>query len=166
MRSALPLAVVALLAFGGCGAVFESPQASECDSYQTTGDVEDFATVRVLETNGTPLGEVDARVADSPREHCIGLSETESLGPDEGMLFVFDDTATRTFVMRGMSFPLDIIFVAGNGTITEIYSAPTEEPPLTEYEGRGKYVVEVPRGWAAENEVDVGDRVIIEYEES
>jgi uncharacterized membrane protein (UPF0127 family) len=165
MRSLMAVVVIAMLAFAGCGSMVDSPESSACAGYETVGDVEDTATVRVIDSNGSRLGTVDARVADSPREHCIGLSETESLQPDEGMLFVFDEAAPRTFVMRDMAFPLDIIFVAGNGTITRIHSAPTEDPPLTEYEGLGRYVLEVPRGWAVENGVEVGDRVVVEFEE-
>jgi len=39
------------------------------------------------------------------------------------MLFVHDETGKHAYVMRGMSFGLDIVFVAPNGTVTEIHEA-------------------------------------------
>jgi uncharacterized membrane protein (UPF0127 family) len=61
-----------------------------------------------------------------------------------------------------MSFGLDIIFVDAEGEVTEIHDAPE---PAGEYErsypGRGKYVLEVPRGYSARVGLDVGDRVVI-----
>lgn len=122
-------------------------------------------TVAVREnTAGAPLGTVEVRIAQTFNQRYIGLSETESLGPNEGMLFVHDEASQHTYVMRNMSFPLDIIFIDANGTITTIHHAPlppagTSENDLTGYEGRGKYVLEVNRGWTNRTGVAVGDRV-------
>ncbi|MFB6112257.1 MAG: DUF192 domain-containing protein [Halobacteriaceae archaeon] len=154
-------AVLLLVGLAGCGAVV--PGQSTCGDLSTRGDTHDRATVEIRAPNGTVRATVDAMVADSPRERCVGLSDTATLGPNDGMVFVFAETATRTFVMRGMAFPLDMIFVAGNGTITTIHHAPVEEPPLTPYEGRAKWVLEVPRGWADRHGVRVGDRLNVTY---
>ncbi|MFU1779880.1 DUF192 domain-containing protein [Haloarcula japonica] len=122
-------------------------------------------TVAVREdAAGEPLGTVEVRIAQTFNQRYVGLSETESLGPDEGMLFVHDEAGEHTYVMRNMSFPLDIIFIDANGTITTIHHAPvppegTSDNDLTRYEGRGKYVLEVNRGWTNRTGVSVGDRV-------
>ncbi|KAA9399731.1 DUF192 domain-containing protein [Haloarcula sp. CBA1130] len=113
---------------------------------------------------GEPLGTVEVRVAQTFEQRYVGLSETASLGPNEGMLFIHDEAGKHTYVMRNMSFPLDIIFIDANGTITTIHHAPlppegTSESGLTGYEGRGKYVLEVNRGWTNRTGVEVGDRV-------
>ncbi|MHC3379007.1 DUF192 domain-containing protein [Haloarcula sp. H-GB5] len=110
------------------------------------------------------LGTVEVRIAQTFNQRYVGLSETESLGPDEGMLFVHDEAGQHAYVMRNMSFPLDIIFIDANGTITTIHHAPlppegTSGSDLTRYEGRGKYVLEVNRGWTNRTGVEVGDRV-------
>ncbi|MCU4802634.1 DUF192 domain-containing protein [Halobacteria archaeon HArc-gm2] len=120
--------------------------------------------VSALGANGTRLGSVRAAVAANGSERFTGLSETESLGDDEGMLFVYDDVGTRTFVMRDMDFPLDIVFADANGAVTAIHHAPvppegTNESELTGYEGTGQYVLEVNRGWTNETSLDVGDRI-------
>jgi uncharacterized membrane protein (UPF0127 family) len=120
-------------------------------------------TVAVREQEaGEPLGTVQVRIAQTFDQRYVGLSETASLGPDEGMLFVHDEAGQHTYVMRNMSFPIDIIFIDANGTITTIHHAPT--PPEGEqyseqYPGYGKYVLEVNRGWTNRTGVEVGDRV-------
>jgi len=161
----LLLAVVAL-AFGGPLADVGSPGEPVGDGQPTAattnGSGEHPATVMIASPNGTELGRIDAMVADSPAERYTGLSDTDSLGPNEGMVFIYPRTAERTFVMREMAFPLDMLFVDGNGTITRIHHAPVEsDGDLTPYTGSAKWVVEVNRGWADEHGVSVGDRVTV-----
>lgn len=126
----------------------------------------DRATVTVHDENGTTLGTVRVRVADTFQQRYTGLSDTESLSSDEGMLFVFDGEARRPFVMREMDFPLDIVFVDANRTITRIHHAPVPPPnasgpDLERYRGRGRFVLEVNRGWTTRHDVTVGDRIRI-----
>jgi uncharacterized membrane protein (UPF0127 family) len=130
------------------------------------GDTHESATVTVRAANGDALGTVDVQVADTADERYTGLSDTEALAADEGMLFVFRTEGERAFVMRDMAFPLDIVFVAADGTITAIHEAPlpapgTDESDLTRYRGRAKWVLEVNRNWTDRHGVTVGDRVLV-----
>ncbi|MFC6615525.1 DUF192 domain-containing protein [Halopenitus salinus] len=120
---------------------------------RTTIEVEDGTT-------GDRLATVDVRIADTRDKRYTGLSETDSLDPNEGMLFVHDEVGTHAYVMRNMSFPLDILFVDADGTITTIHSAEADSDDR--FEGRGRYVLEVRYGYAAENGIEVGDRVIVD----
>jgi uncharacterized membrane protein (UPF0127 family) len=151
--------LAALLLWSGAWLQFVDP-----GSYERT-------TVTVTDENGTELGAVDARMAQTWQQRLVGLSRTEPLAADEGMLFVHDREASHGYVMRDMAFPLDIVFVAENGTITAIHHAPVpaegaSEGALREYSGVGKYVLEVERGWVNETGVGVGDRVRIPGETS
>jgi len=162
-RYAAVLAVAALLVVAGAVLYPMLPA-----TMTLTGESYDRAVVTVDDENGTTLGTVHARVADTPDQRWTGLSDTDALADDEGMLFVFRDTAHRRFVMREMAFPLDIVFVAGNGTVTAVHHAPvpppgTPESELTPYTGRAKWVLEVNRGWTTAHGVAVGDRVDVEY---
>lgn len=128
----------------------------------------DDATVTVLDaTTGEVLGEVGVDVADSAGERYAGLSNVDELADDRGMLFVFDDEAERTFVMREMQFGLDIIFIDAEGRISAIHVAPAPEPGADgtdqRYTGTGELVLEVNRGWANAHDVSVGDRVDVEH---
>ncbi|MDS0296294.1 DUF192 domain-containing protein [Halogeometricum luteum] len=152
--------VVLVLVSAGALAVASNPTL-------LPGDGGDYNRTSVsVVSDGEVLTEVDVRVADTYEKRYTGLSDTESLGPDEGMLFVHDSEGEHAYVMREMAFPLDIVFIDANGTITRIHHA--ELPPegsegdLTRYRGTGKYVLEVPYGYTNETGVSAGDTVRID----
>ena len=121
------------------------------------------ATVEAVDgETGETLATVDARVADGFVKRYVGLSATDELDAGEGMLFVHGDAAERAYVMREMAFPLDIVFVAPNGTVTTVHEAAPESPPYTRYRGTGRYVLEVPRGWSERHGVEPGDRIVVD----
>jgi uncharacterized membrane protein (UPF0127 family) len=122
-----------------------------------TGEYEQ-TTVTVVDTNGTQQATVSVRVADTSTKRFVGLSKTDSLDPGSGMLFVHDTESTQSYVMREMSFPLDIVFIGSDNRISEIHHAPVDGGS---YQGRAQYVLEVERGWANATGVDAGDRVQI-----
>lgn len=118
-------------------------------------------TVTVVDSNGTELASVDVRVAASGDQRRVGLSRTDALEDGTGMLFVHDGVDTYSYVMRNMSFGLDIVFIDSDGTITEIHDAPAPPDGDAPYRGTGQYVLEVPRGWTDGVGIEVGDRVEI-----
>ncbi|ELZ44202.1 hypothetical protein C464_15255 [Halorubrum coriense DSM 10284] len=125
----------------------------------------DTATVEAVDGDtGESLATVEARVADGLLKQYVGLSATDDLDAGEGMLFVHGDVAERAYVMRDMAFPIDIVFVDADGTVTTVHEAEPESGPLTRYEGTGRYVLEVPRGWSERHGVDPGDRILIDRE--
>ena len=150
------LALVALLAVAlAVAAVYANP-ALLITGYDTT-------TVEAVDGDtGDRLATAEVRIADSFTKRYVGLSATEALDENEGMLFVHDEPGEYGYVMRDMAFAIDILFVASNGEITRIHEAKPESRPLTTYEGHGQYVLEVPHGWSAANDVDVGDRIEFE----
>ena len=154
-RTTLALAVVLVLAVGGVAA-YDLGYLSGSDYERTTVTVVDDAADDTLAT-------VDVRIADTFEKRYTGLSDTESLGPDEGMLFVHDAEGDHAYVMRDMAFPLDIVFIDANGTITAIHHAQLEEQDgdLTRYRGTGQYVLEVPYDYTTEHGIEVGDTVEI-----
>ena len=160
-RAVAAAALVGVLVFGA-GVVVA------LDAGLLSSGAHDRTTVTLVEDNGTRLATVDVRVADTSMERYTGLSDTESLAPGEGMLFVHERAGTHAYVMRKMDFPLAIVFVAPNGTVTQIHHAPV--PPsgvsgdeLTRYRGYGKYVLELPRGYADRTGLDEGDRVVVDF---
>jgi uncharacterized membrane protein (UPF0127 family) len=128
-----------------------------------TGDDYDRTTVEIEDAEtGERLATVDVRIADTFEKRYTGLSETDSLGPNEGMLFTYEEPGNRTYVMRNMSFAIDIVFIDADGTITTAYSAEPEAEPYTGYDGHGQYVLEVRYGYLEEHGIEVGDRVVID----
>ena len=117
--------------------------------------------VRVTTPDGDRLGSVTAAVADTPDLRYTGLSDTESLPEDRGMLFVYDAVGEHTYVMRRMDFGLDIVYADDEGVITTIHHAPAPGPDEDgedqRYPGRGQYVLEVNYEWTTERGVETGD---------
>ncbi len=64
---------------------------------------------------------LEVQIADTKELRTRGLSwNTEKLPYDEGMLFVFDGSGTRSMWMLGMQFNLDIIWFDENANIVAI----------------------------------------------
>lgn len=120
-------------------------------------------TVTVTDRNGAQLTSVDVRIADTQEKRRIGLMRTQNLANGSGMLFVHPREGTYTYHMQNMSFDIDIIFVAPDGTITKIHhaTAPGSGQATDTYTGRGQYVLEVPRGFTNATGIDPGDVVEI-----
>lgn len=100
-------------------------------------------------------------VADTLESRYKGLSGKQELCADCGMLFVFPDKAVRTFVMRSMNFPLDIIWIDGDEIKKVSKNLPPEGPnPAINYSSDvpANYVLEVNGGFADENGIKYGDK--------
>lgn len=101
-------------------------------------------------------------IATTDAEQYQGLSDRQSICPSCGMLFVFNDSAERTFVMRRMHFPLDIVWI-NDGVIEKIdYNlSPEMNEPYTLYRS-GKpvnRVLELPAGGAQSYNLQSGERI-------
>ncbi|MGI8419264.1 MAG: DUF192 domain-containing protein [Candidatus Levyibacteriota bacterium] len=62
-----------------------------------------------------------------------GLSGIKSLPQDQGMLFVFDTTAKYPFWMKGVNFPLDIIFIRDTKVVSIVQNAPAPKSGETDF---------------------------------
>jgi uncharacterized protein len=64
--------------------------------------------------------------AVSQQELEIGLSKTDSISQDQGMIFLFKAPAYYSFWMKNMKFPIDIIYIKEDTIVTIKNSA---QPP-------------------------------------
>ena len=156
----LAVAVVALVLTTAVAAGVVPPPATLFD----TGEYE-RAEVTITNNCSQVLGTVEVRIAETRQQKIVGLSETATLPNGSGMLFPYEESGEHTYVMRGMEFPLDIVFIGADGRINAIESAPApgpnEDGENIRRTGTGKYVLEVPRGWMDRHGIDVGHRVAI-----
>jgi len=105
---------------------------------------------------------ISVEIASSDNDQYRGLSNRESLCEDCGMLFNFSDYDERTFVMRDMKFPLDIIFINDNKIINIAPGlAPEGNKPTHTYSSQGKAsrVLEVNGGYCKKNNIKIGDKI-------
>ncbi len=104
-------------------------------------------------------------IADSPNEQKIGLSERANLPLNTGMLFVFPDKKNRSFWMKKMKFPIDIIWIKDN-EIVKIDKNLTPEGDLPEstYTSNSlvDLVLEINGGLSDKYKFKIGDKVAIE----
>jgi uncharacterized membrane protein (UPF0127 family) len=117
----------------------------------------------VVETSGGARHAVRVEIARTPTEQARGLMDRASLDADAGMLFLFADTAERSFWMKSTLIPLDMIFVDEGGTIVGIVERAEPRTLTPRTVGKpSRYVLEVNGGWAASHGVRAGDRVRFE----
>jgi len=123
------------------------------DGYERT------AVTVVDADTATERATIDVRVADTLDKRVTGLSTTDALGPNEGMLFVHNSERRHGYVMRAMAFPIDIVFIDNDGAITTIHHAAVDADQP--FHGTGRYVLELPHNYTTTNDIAVGDRVEI-----
>ena len=64
----------------------------------------------------------DIELALNEAERARGLMFREKLGPYDGMLFDFHQEAPVSFWMKNTLIPLDMVFIAADGTIRHIHA--------------------------------------------
>lgn len=107
-----------------------------------------------------------AEVADQPTQWARGLSGRASLTADRGMLFVFPQSAIRSFWMKEMNFPLDIIWINNNQIVETWSKAPVpsgNQIPSYRPENLANYVLEVSAGSLEKYGWRLGDLVKINF---
>ncbi len=109
---------------------------------------------------------INADVAVTADQRKKGLSGREMLEINRGMLFVFDTSGNLAIWMKGMKFPIDIIWIGDDKKIVNISPGAVPEPgkkdsELTVYKSAAsaRYVLEINAGLAAANNLQVGDVV-------
>lgn len=109
---------------------------------------------------------VTAPVAASLTTQAKGLGGTPSITDEQGMLFVFEQSTLQEFWMKGVNYPIDIVWIDGE-TVSEVTPNVQPAEPNTADESLPRYkpqypvnrVLEVPAGWAARHNIQPGDPV-------
>lgn len=84
----------------------------------------------------------------------------QSLAPDRGMIFPFDEQRVASFWMKNTLIPLDMVFVRSDGSIANIEAntVPLSLEPVYSAEPVAA-VLEIAGGRAAELGIKPGDKV-------
>jgi uncharacterized membrane protein (UPF0127 family) len=100
---------------------------------------------------------VAMQIAALPAELQQGLMFRQTMGSDEGMLFVFTTPQQMGFWMRNTILPLDIGYIDSTGKLKEIYPMyPLDEKPVASRSHAIQYCLEMNQGWYARHGVKVG----------
>lgn len=105
------------------------------------------------------------QIAETMLARSQGLSGRESLGTDEGLLFLFGTSGMYPFWMKDMKFPIDIIWISGK-TIAGFAESVNPEPEktifsLTSYSPPQPVdtVLEINAGLVKQYGFQIGDQV-------
>ncbi len=107
--------------------------------------------------------------ARTPEELQKGLSDRGSLPKDQGMIFLFEESADRAFWMKGMKIPIDIIFINGDKIVSISKNAkpPADENanlPLFSSVQPADKVLEINAGLSDEFGFKPGDTVTVDLD--
>jgi uncharacterized protein len=104
-------------------------------------------------------------LAITPEEQERGLMFVDFLPDDRGMLFLYKSDETRSFWMKNCKIPLDLLWLAADGTVVDISAKvpPCAVDPCPTYESSrpARYTLEVRGGLATEKGLKIGDRVLL-----
>ncbi len=101
-----------------------------------------------------------SEIAITASEKAKGLMFRKSLGQDNGMIFVLGTPQQASFWMKNTEIPLDIAFIAQDGTITEIKKLyPFNLNSVKSSRNDIHFCIETNAGWFAKNNVSVGDKI-------
>jgi uncharacterized membrane protein (UPF0127 family) len=106
---------------------------------------------------------VRVEIARDDTSRSRGLMYRTSMPADHGMLFSWNDERIRSFWMKNTCLPLDMLFIAADGTIVGILEqVPTLNLAARSVRCPAAHVLEVNAGWARSHGVTVGSKVVIE----
>jgi uncharacterized membrane protein (UPF0127 family) len=99
---------------------------------------------------------IKAEIAQTPREHAIGLMFRTEMGTNEGMLFAFPQAGKQCFWMKNTLIPLAVAFVDDQGVITNVdeMQPQTENPHCSTKPVR--FVLEMNKGWFSKRGIKAG----------
>jgi uncharacterized membrane protein (UPF0127 family) len=105
---------------------------------------------------------INVDFADSFEERRVGLMHLKSLPQNEGMLFTYRHSKIHHFTMKNTLIPLDMIFISSEEKIVDILKERQPETlgPHTPSQ-ESLYVLEVNGGLSENENIQIGDKVII-----
>lgn len=102
-----------------------------------------------------------ADIADTPEKRTLGLSGRNTLLPDTGMLFVFEQPGAHGMWMKDMRFSIDILWLNDAHEIVHIEErvSPSTYPTSFSSPTPASLVLELPAGFTAAHAISPGDTI-------
>lgn len=108
---------------------------------------------------GASFYNIKAEVAQTERQREIGLMYRTAMGPNEGMIFVFERPGQQCFWMKNTLIPLAVAFLDDEGNVvnTDEMKAETEDPHCSSKPVR--FVLEMNKGWFSKRGIKDGSKI-------
>ena len=108
---------------------------------------------------------IKVELAQTEEQHAHGLMFRKKLATNEGMLFVFDDEAPRSFWMKNTLINLSIGYFSKDKKLVDIQEMTAMnsimQTELSTYPSKGPamYALEMSEGWFNKNSIAIGARL-------
>jgi uncharacterized membrane protein (UPF0127 family) len=106
---------------------------------------------------------VTAELAVTPEERALGLMFRQKLEFEQGMLFVFEEEGVRSFWMKNMLIPLDLVWLDKDKRIVYLEQnvPPCKREPCPTYTSHipAMFVLELSAGSVAARKLNILDRL-------
>jgi uncharacterized membrane protein (UPF0127 family) len=101
-------------------------------------------------------------LAQTPQEQEIGLARFNKIEKNQGMLFIYQDSDYYSFWMKGMKFPIDIIFINKDRVVDIFQNVPVvKDNNFPTYKPREKAdkILEINAGLTNKYGIKTGTKV-------
>lgn len=126
-------------------------------------------TLKIQDASGNLRAQINLELADTAQKRTKGLGYRDFLASGSGMLFIHDETQKYTYWMKGMKFPIDIMWILDDEIVDIIVNVPPPVEgqkdntlerfaPVTEV----NKVLETNAGFVDSNNIQKGDKIILE----
>jgi len=105
--------------------------------------------------------EFNFSLAETGIELMTGLKGVTSLEPYDGMLFDFGQEFYPIMTPKGLVFPVEVAFISEDGVIQEFNKLDPMDGLNRAASKRVRYTLEVPVGFFVNNNIHVGDTIIL-----
>ncbi len=102
---------------------------------------------------------ISAEIAATDESRSRGLMQRQSLPPDHGMLFVFQEVGKPCFWMKNTPLRLSIAFIDAQGVIVNIADMQAHSLDSHCPAGPVVYALEMEQGWFRQHQVKAGASV-------
>ena len=103
--------------------------------------------------------QVRADVASTDATRQIGLMFRQTMGRQDGMLFVFPEVGYHAMWMKNTLMPLAVAYMNERGVILSIHEMQPLSETAHQAAGPARYALEMNAGWFGSNKINVGDTV-------
>jgi uncharacterized protein len=102
---------------------------------------------------------IRAEVAANEDARRRGLMYRQKMGPNEGMVFVFDAPASVCMWMKDTFIPLSVAFIDADGVIVNIEDMKPQTTNSHCAEGPVRYALEMNQGWFRQKNIKPGSQI-------
>ena len=105
--------------------------------------------------------ELDAEVCQEITQIATGLMFRPGIGPEEGMLFVFNGPYQPAFYMKNVGFDIDVAYIDTEGVITEVVRLKAQDrTPVSAKSDRVQFVLEAAPDYFTKHGLGAGTLIV------